>query len=263
MKSICKVRRRVLKGLCGIAAVGCAPAIWAQNSSILTAQSEVGKRATRLADEVYVNAQDLSLLQEFSAPRNTAREKRAQQNMATAMSMLEKFAEECRLNAQAGKLPRATSTFVDDETEAARAVISIQASLYIFRKEEAEYALFDEQNVRYALGLQDGTHLKLLRELYGEYPGLPGTPQFYLGLLAWARNGFPPLKIKINVNTIEAALTPREVYLRKREQLVNPGSWNALSQKPGVNKGAVQMQKKDLINGQKDLSKAKALKGGM
>jgi len=235
------VRRGALWAMWVIAGAVNAPAALAQRPSAAIVLSETGKRATRLADEVFVSAQDLTLLQEFYSPRDTAREKRALQAMSTAMKRLDAHVNESRRQAQAGKLASAIVTFVNDESTAARSVIATQSSLHIYAKEQAKNPL------------TPGPHLMLITELYGKLPATPGTPEFYLEFLTWARKGFPPVR---PLNAIDPALTPGEVYLRKYQQLVQPDGRDALTQKRGIDagEGASMLRNNNLP---KDLSKTK------
>lgn len=58
MGSVDMARRRALMTLSTIVAAGVARVTWAQNPSVAIALSDTGKRATRLADEVYVKSQE-------------------------------------------------------------------------------------------------------------------------------------------------------------------------------------------------------------
>jgi hypothetical protein len=130
---------------------------------------------------------------------------------------------------------------VDRESAAARSVISTQASLHFYHEEDSTYPL------------GNGPHLKLLSRLFGTLPGPQGSPEFYLGLLSWSRKGFPPLQLKLS--EIDPALTPREIYLRKLQQLTQPGDADSFNKKPNltIQKETALVTKKDFAKQNKAL----------
>lgn len=221
---------RLTRGALALALAAAALPAFSQPVESSVKLSDVGMKATRLADAVYVNAEDLVLLQVFSSPPDLVREKRAKQSMATTMTALDALSTASSAKAREGALPRAVAQFVDDERAAARAVVSTQQAALSIRAEEAKPHL-----------LAMGRYSSVLNELYGKLPGPSGTPDFYLGLLTWARKGFPPVRQEAKV---DPALTSLEAYMNKLKQLQDP-SGHAFIKKFGLN--ATDLKNKNIL----------------
>ena len=137
--------------------------------------------ATRLGDEVLLRAQDLTLLQFFSHPRDSVREADASRRLASAIeslhSLQEDFSSLCA-DYSADEDTLRTVDVISAETETAWKVSDFQknCSKYLTTAGEVNSAQ------------------QALLDLYGKLPGEPDTPEFFLQLLAWRRSGFPKLR---------------------------------------------------------------------
>lgn len=241
MEFITTYHRTARASLFAVAAMATAGYAQAQASSIAAMQSEVGKRATQLADQVYVEAQNLTLLQEFYRQRDTAREKQAQDKIDSAMLLLSSLADKAKANSQASDLSWGIADFAVSERAAAQLVIANQQLMHSFREEAAQP------------GLIVGGGLWTLKKFYGLLPGPPGTPEFYLRLLAWARYGQPTVVQKLDVR--DSPVTLQEAHRRKIEQLINPGRPEVFQQSPipSLDDTFIQRNSEKILDSQREL----------